>query len=386
MNARRFYHKARGMAKGAYLTPWHDKTRAKIMIIGFLANLGYGNLSFTLNYAMATEGLVHSLAFQMARTALLAFLAIPFVFWFLERYRSRWLLMIIQLVGLSLFFVDKSSGLVNALAITVAFSPFMALHNYRFAKNQTRDNRGNEVALNSYIIIFSYSIGLLIGGFALQYGYYYPAVLLGSLSTILGAFFLYYPITSKDNFAKVRSLINYNKPSTRISFFNGLFTVMSDGTMPIWMEVMGISPLGAGINMSLRPMIGMLLTPIAGWLIQKGGIKAGQLGGGAMIAGWLFLAAAQPFPWLLAFGMALLTFGSNFVSPMEVGRWQKRRSAAATMAREVVIASGRFPAYGASILVSFLCPVLYPALGLAFSGLFVLGMRPKRKGLGRRAL
>lgn len=363
--------------------PWRDGVRARIMIIGLLANLGYGSLSFTLNYAMAAEGLAHSLAFQIVRTIILAFVAVPFVFWFLERYRSRWLLLAIQLLGLGLFFIDRGSGLINALAVNVAFAPFMALHSYRFAKNQTRDNRGNEVALNSYIIIFSYSIGLFIGGFALQHEMYYLSVFLGSLCTIFGAFFLYYPITSTHNYEKVRSLISVKKPSTRISFFNGLFTVMSDGTMPIWMHALGISPLGAGINMSLRPLIGMTLTPVAGWLIQKGGIKAGQLGGGAMIAGWIFLAAAQKLPWLLTFGMALLTFGSNFVSPMEVGRWQKRRSAAATIAREVVIATGRLPAYGVSIFVSFLCPVLYPVLGLTFSGLFILGMRPTRKGLGR---
>jgi len=374
------------MASGAYLKPWRDSQRAHIFIVGFLANFGYGTLSFTLNYAMAVEGPMNSFLYQVLRMFMLGYIFVPLTFWFHSKFKSRNLLFLIQLAGLGLFFIDRSSGLINGLAVTLAFAPFLALHNYRFAKAQSRDNRGNETALISFLVAMSYSIGLFLGGFALQFGYYYAAVIGGSLCTMIGSYFLYQPLTGRNNVSKVKSLIGINKPSTRISFFSGLFNVMADGGMPIWMHALGISPLGAGINMSLRPMIGLLLTPVAGWLIQKKGFRAGQLGGAALILGWALMAGAPYMPWILSLGLGVISIGSNLLNPMEVGRWYKRRSSAGIIAREMVIATGRMHSYTLGILVCAFMPATYPLMGLLFGGLFILGTRPHRKGLSRPTL
>ena len=382
MTPRKIITFTKNLASGAYLSPWHNIVRAKIMIIGSLGNIGYGALSFALNYSMAGVDMTNSMIYQMLRMAVMGFAFVPMTFWFLTKYKSPFLLLLIQLLGLGLFYVDVNSGFYNAIAVSLAFSPFLALQQYRFAKNQSRENRGNEVALNSYVISISYSLGLFLGGLLLHHDMMHLATVGGSLCTIIGAFFLYHPLSAKDNAQKVWGLIGRNKPSSRITFFYGLFNPMVDGCMPVWMRVMGISAMGAGINMSLRPLIGFFLTPIVGWLIQKKGFRAAQLGGIGMIMGWSLMAGSHVYPWMLAIGFAILSTGTNLLNPMEVGRWMKRRSSAAVISREVLVASGRIPSYAMGIAVSFLAPLAFPLLGLMISGAFMLGTRPKRRGLG----
>ncbi len=377
----------RNIASGAYIAPWRNRTRAKIMATGFVANLGYGTLSFSLNYAMAGEGMTQSLTYQMLRMALMGFLAVPGTFWLISRFQSRFLLLALQLAGLGFFFIDQgTSGFWNAFGITAAFAPYLAMHEYRFSKNQSVENRGNETALNNYLIIIGYSIGLLSGGALLQHDHLRLATLGGGLCTIIGTFLLYVPVTGRNNARKVWTLLGRDKPSTRLSFFYGLFNPMVDGCLPVWMRILGISPIGAGINLSLRPMIGLFLTPLVGWLIQKKGMRAGQIGGVGMVIGWTLMAGAQSYPWMLAFGLGILSIGSNLLAPMEVSRWFKRRSSAGVIAREILVASGRFPAYGLGITTAFLLPIAYPLMGLGISALFMFGTRPTRKGLAWRLL
>ncbi|MDD3182672.1 MAG: hypothetical protein PHD48_07720 [Alphaproteobacteria bacterium] len=373
------------IASGAYITPWRNHTRAKVMAIGGLANLGYGTLSFALNYAMAGEGMAQSMTYQVSRMAMMGFCAVPLTFWFLSRVHSRLLLFLIQLMGLGVFFIDKGTNeLWNALGITLAFAPYIALQEYRFCKNISIENRGNETALNSYLVVIGYSLGLLMGGILLQHNLFTYAAVGGGLCCILGTFFLYVPVTGRNNARKVWSLIGHNKPSTRLSFFFGLFNPMVDGCLPVWMRVLGISPLGASINLSLRPMIGLFFTPIVGWLIQKKGMRASQLGGVGMVIGWTMMAGASHYPWMLAFGLGILSIGSNLLGPMEVSRWFKRRSSAGVISRELLVASGRIPAYALGILTAFTLPLAYPLLGLGISALFMIGTRPTRKGLAWR--
>jgi len=382
VSVNKLYGLTKKIASGAYLKPWHDVVRAKIMVINFLSNIGYGALSFALNYSMAGVDMTSSMIYQMLRMALMGYACVPLTFWFLTKFKSPLLLLVLQILGLGFFLIDPSSGLFNAIGISIAFSPFLALQQYRFAKNQSEENRGNEVALNSFLISMSYSFGLFLGGLLLYHDMLAEATLGGSLCTIIGAYFLYYPISSHGNAHKVWSLVGRNKPSSRITFFFGLFNPMVDGCMPVWMRVMGISPMGAGINMSLRPLIGLFLTPLVGWLIQKKGLRAAQLGGIGMILGWSLMAGSHVFPWMLAIGFAILSTGTNLLNPMEVGRWMKRRSAAAVICRESIIATGRIPAYGMGIVTSFLAPLAFPLLGLIISGAFMFGTRPKRRGLG----
>lgn len=367
----------------AFVKPWQNITRAKILILGIMAHISYGVLSFALNFSMASNSAWDCFIYQGYRMVLMGCFLVPMTFWFLQRYQSRWLLLIIQLLAIPLFFVDRTSPILNGTAFSFAFTPFLALYSYRFAKNRTLDNQGNETALSSWLSMFSYSIGLFIGGAALQFDFYYAAIIGGSLFGIAGAFFLYFPVGATDNMSKVWKLIGWKKPATRITFFAGMFNVMVEGGLPIWMNAMGISPLGAGINMSVRPMIGMMLTPAVGWLIQKGGFTAGQLGGVAMVLGWILVGVGHWFIWVLSWGLAVLTIGMGLLNPMEMGRWFKRRSSAGIVAREMLYCTGRIPVYGAAILVSFMMPVLYPILGLAISGLFLANARPSRRGLGR---
>ena len=350
-----------------------------------VANLGYGTLSFTLNYAMAGDGVMNSMIYQMLRMALMGYIAVPLTFWFLANYHSRVSLLAIQILALGFFLIDQSSGFWNAVGVSMAFAPYLAMHQYRFAKNISRENRGNEAALNSFLIVFGYSIGLFIGGVLLQHGLYIYGVIGGSLCTIVGAFALYYPMKARNNFDKVWSLIGRDKPSTRLTFFYGLFNPMVDGCLPVWMRVLGFSPMGAGINMSLRPLIGLVLTPLVGWLIQKRGLRAGQIGGIGMVFGWTLMTGAQYYPWLLSLALGVLSIGSNLLAPMEVSRWFKRRSSAGVISREMLIASGRIPSYALGIFTSFMFPAVYPLLGLGISALLVYGTRPKRRGLGWHA-
>ncbi|MGE4351297.1 MAG: hypothetical protein AB7E52_03820 [Bdellovibrionales bacterium] len=300
---------------GAFIAPWRDHARAKILAIGIIANLGFGCLSFTLNYAMAGYGYEASLIYQILRMFFTGYVFVPQTFWLLARYKSRWLLLAVQLACTSVLFINPSWSALNALAAAATLAPFLALNEYGFSKNQSRANRGNETALHTYLVTFSYSLGLFIGGFLLQHNLYYPACVGGCLCTIISAFFLYVPVGGRNNLKKVWGLIGKDKPSTRISFFFGLFNPMVDGIMPIWMRVLGISAIGAGINMSLRPILGLFLTPVAGWLIQKKGMQAGQLGGIAMIIGWTFLAVAVNHPWLFAIGLSVLTVATNLLKP-----------------------------------------------------------------------
>ncbi|MDD2325204.1 MAG: hypothetical protein PHW63_04255 [Alphaproteobacteria bacterium] len=374
---------ARTMTRAAYVEPFRNRDRTKTLLIGFAANLGYGCLSFMLNYNLAGYGLLASLSHQVMRPLFMGYLFVPLTFLFYTRVKSRVLLALLQIAAIGLFFIDTSNGTLNAFALAFVFSPFLAMHNYNYGKNTSRSNRGNEAALYAYSIIIAYSGGLFLGGLCLEQGWYNQAIVIGSLCTIAGSFFLYRPIAGRNNGAKVKSLLGWRKPSTRISFFSGLMNPLLETCMPAWMRMIGLPALAAGISMSLRPIIGLFLTPFAGWLVQKKGFKAGQLGGTALIVGWILVGVSSFLPWLLSFSLALLNTGKGLISPLEIGRWQRRRSSAAVISREIAVATGRIPSNLLGVAITFLAPALYPVLGLGFTGLFIWGSIPRRRKQAR---
>lgn len=372
----------RQLVRETYIEPLRDASRAKVILVGSLSNFGFGALSFTLNYDMAST-YMSSLTYQIVRMLLMGLVAVPFSFFVMTRLQSRLLLSLFQLSGIALFFIDRTNALYNAIGIAIVFGPFLANYNYGFSKNMSKQNGGNEMALNSYLVVIAYSLGLFIGGYMLEHGLYFESLVLSSLMLVVGTFFLYRPVVGRNNWRKIKSLISWRKPSSRITFLVGLFNPMADGCMPIWMRQIGISAMGAGINMSLRPLFGFILTPVVGWLIQKKGFRAGQLGGTAMIFGWIFIALSHNFPWLLSFAMALLMTGTSLITPMEAARWFKRRSSAAVISREMLISTGRANGQFLGITTSFLMPLAYPLMGLALSAAFIFGTMTRRKGFAR---
>ena len=384
MTPRRIINKAKSMATGAFVTPWQDHARAKIMMIGFWGNMAYGIQSFALNYAMAGEGFTQSIIYQILRMVIMGVLIAPLTFWLISQYPSRFLLALMQAVGILFFLVDPASGFFNAVGFAMTGTSYWVLYNYNIAMGQSRENYGNETALSSFIIIVSYSAGLFLGGVLLEHDLLSTATIGGSIVAIIVTQLLFKHVPKAAHMHDAKRLIGWDKPSTRLSILASLQNIVIDGCMPIWMRVIGLSPLTAGLNMALRPIIGTMLTPVAGLLIQRGGLKAPQLGAIALVTGWILLATTHTFPWLLVIAMTALSMGTNLISPAEISRWYKRRSAAGVIARELLMVAGRVPAFVMAIPVIFFAPLAYPFLGLAVTGLFVWGTRPKRKGLGQR--
>jgi len=381
MLSRDLVQRAARASKRTFVSPWQNTARAKNMAAGFFGIMGQGLLSFPLSYMMAGESIGQNLTYQILRMALIEFLVIPATFVILSRYPSRIFLALFQILSTLVFFIDPTSGFLNAIAISCVAGAFWVFFNTNIALNQNRSNHGNEVALSYYLMVVAAALGYFLGGLLLQEDRLTLAIVLGSAFNLIATMLIFTQLPKNDYLGSIKKLIGKDRPSTRITFLFAAMSTISDGCLPVWMRLVGMSPLSGGINMALRPILGMILTPVAGWMAQKGSLRSGQMAVLAIVVGWLLIAGATQIHWLLAFALGMITVGTNLIGPMEATRWFKRRSAPSIMAREIVLGLGRVPAYAIGLPIIFFFPFAFPVLGLAASALFFFGIRTSRKGI-----
>jgi len=115
--------------------------------------------------------------------------------------------------------------------------------------------------------------------------------------------------------------------------------------MPVWLRLIGISPLVTGALLALRPLLSFLLTPLVGHIVHGSNRRAVRVGGLLILAGWLWLALTLDTVWMLLPAFGLLVVGGNLITTAEIGRWYKLRSPAGIIARESAITLGRCPVF-----------------------------------------
>lgn len=362
-----------------YVKPWHDKTRAVLMIAMLPGLFCSGVQGLALAYHMAGFGPLTATLFHVGRMAVLGLCIIPGCYWLLSLRHGRLFLLLLQAIGTVLFLFDPQASLLNGLAYALTAGPFWALYSQRNAAALSQDNHGNETALLLYLQTIVISLGIFIGGLLLDLNLYFAAMVGGSLGQMLSVALTAQKLPRQDRIKGALNLIGWKRPACRLSFFVATLFAMFDNGLPTWMRLVGLSPLSTGASLALRPILGLILTPIAGNLIQKGGLAPGRVGGLTLVAGWGFIGFAVFEPWLLLPAIAFLTIGIGLISPMEVNRWFKRRQTSAIIAREIVLASGRVSSLSIFIPLIFLVPASLPLLGLAGGLAFAWGSRARKK-------
>ncbi|MGE4351152.1 MAG: hypothetical protein AB7E52_03075 [Bdellovibrionales bacterium] len=363
----------------AFIQPWKDKERTKILLAGIIGSFCFGAQSFALDYELGGLDLKTSLTFQILRFSLLGFVGIPTTFWLMAKDISPKHLFLIQFIGSLLYFIDPHSGFISAIAYTLSLSPFCAVYNYNFAVKQTDQNRNNETALAQYTLVISSCLGIFSGGWLLSKGYYLLAIFIGCAGGACATYIMRTPLPQKNYAARTRIRLGWRKPSNRITFMTSMNGVLIDSCLPIWMNVIGLSPLTASANMAVRPFLGFFLTPLFGFIMKRGTFEAARYVTILLATGWFFMMNAYFWPTLIPVAMAVLMAATNLMAPMEMNRWFKRRSVSATIAREGLFAIGRIPAYLIGIPVIFTAPIAFPILGLSIGTLFAYGLIYRRK-------
>lgn len=338
---------------------------------------GAGMQGLAINYHMAGEGLWAATLFQIFRMLLLGLVGIPGTFWLLSRAGGRYWLLFFQLMGSALFLVENGSAIITGLAFVLTSGPYWGLFSLRNATALSRDNHGNETALLNYLQTIVCSVGIFAGGYVLDYHLYKEAMVVGGLLLALSTQALAIKRKPEPLAKRAWAILGWRKPTTRLTLMvSSLFSFMDFG-MPTWMRLIGLSPLSTGLMLSLRPIIGLILTPVVGHLIYKGGLRAGRAGGVLLFIGWGILLGATYAHELLLPALVVLTIGIGLIGPLEVNRWFKRRSAAALVAREWILAAGRVPSAAIIIPAVFLMPPLFPFLGALLGALFFVGAKKR---------
>ncbi len=360
----------------SFLEPWRDRTRAKIFLAGTVGVFAASMLSMALNYGIAGEGFKVTISFQIARLALLGFLGITFSYWCLSHKSHRLYVLASQSLGLMLLMTNPHSAFTNAIGFFFTSSPFWAIFSLRFAGQQSRTNHGHEIALSSFLSILSGSAGTFCGGYLLDIGLYQLAIFISAVLFLIATQLLIRPIPSPPSPRQTWKVLRQRDPSTRITLYNGILSTVQDVSLTIWLRAIGQSALSAGTLLALQPILGFIITPIIGRLVQAGGMKSIRVGGINILLGWLLLIPALRQSWLFLPSFALMAAGINLITSAEVNRWFKLRSATGIVAREVALAMGRCPTFTVTLPIIFLIPSLYPITGIATALLFIFGVRP----------
>lgn len=373
-----FLQTARTAARGAYVKPWQDKARAFLLIAMLPGLFAAGLQTLALAYHVAGLGSLNATLFHLGRMALMGFIVIPFCLRCLSFDRAKLIFALLQIVGTLLFLGNPDSILLTGLGYVLTSGPYWALYSQRNSKALSRDNHGNEIALLKYLQVLAVSLGTFCGGLFLKLDLYQPALFASGALILIPTLLCVQKLPREPLFERAFFQLGWRKPAVRLSFAVAVLYSLLDYGLPTWMRLIGLSPLSTGTTLALQPILGLLLTPLAGHLIQKGGLGAGRAGGLAYVSGWAVLLFAPFHYWLLLPALALTTVGSNLIGSLELNRWFKRRSVSAIVAREWILAAGRCVALPLIIPFVFLAPPLFPYAGIALNGLFALGSRKKR--------
>ncbi len=360
----------------AFCAPWRDRGRAFILLAGMLGSFGSGAQGLYLNYTLAGRGIGVTAPFQMMRQGLLGLVGVPLALWLLSRPLARWKILGLQLIGLLLFCFDLPNAFLPAFAFFLACSPFWALYSARYARRQSQENRGNETALSTFLLILAVAFSMWGGGVAMDHGYGLSLLLGGTLLMVVATQLLFRGEETAFDFGVLYRALRWRHAAVRFSIFAGILNTLIDTCIPIWFRIIGLSAGQAGWLMGMRVLIAFLLTPLVGWIIQKDTLRAGIAGGAMLVGGWALLFVGQHDSAYLTAALVSLSIATGLINPAETNRWYKRRRVEAIAAREGLLAVGRVPAFLLTLPAVFYLPEIYPFVGLGISLVFLFTLRP----------
>lgn len=172
--------------------------------------------------------------------------------------------------------------------------PVFAIYNFNFALKQTDINRNNESALSNLTLLISGCLGLFIGVWLLEKEFFYAAVMIGCVGGTLATYIMYAPLPYKNYTKRTRVRLGWRKPSNRLTLITSMSGILIDSCRPIWMNVIGISPLSTGINMALHPFLGMLIMPLFAFLMRRGTYQTSRYISGFLVSGWFMAPLLFP--------------------------------------------------------------------------------------------
>lgn len=364
------------MIVNAFCAPWRDRGRALILLAGMVGSFGAGVQRLYLNYTLAGQGFGVTAPFQMMHQALLGFIGVPLALWLLAMPWGRWKIFGLQCIGFGLFCFGLPNAFLPALAYFFAASPFWALYSARYARRQTIDNRGNETALSTFLLILSAAISMWGGGLLMDAGYGMSLMLGGTAMIIVATQLLFRPEDNPFDIGVLRRSLRWRHAAVRFTVLGGILYTLIESCIPIWFRVIGLSAGTTGWLMGIRVIISFLLTPVVGHLIQKDTLRAGIAGGAMLVGGWALLYYGQQDPPYLTAALVALSIATNLINPAETNRWYKRRRVEAIAAREGLLAAGRVPSFLLVLPAIFYSPTIYPFVGLGMSLVFLFTLRP----------
>ncbi len=360
-----------------YLRPW-NKGRA-VFLLGAMPGLFAAALqSLAFTYTMAGEGLWFATGFHVLRLALLGLLGFSVTYWILSRRFWRTELFLIQFLGLLFSLYDSGSAVANGLSFFLTAGPFWAVYNLGFSTSLTKEGHGHETALILFLQTISMTFGTFLSGVLLQTDLYRLGMLLVGGGFIFSTQLLARKRPKEPVAAQALRLVGWRKPLSRLTVLIAAHGSLSDFALPTWMRLVGLSPLSTGLHLALTPLLAMVFAPLAGFLLQKGGLHSGRLGGLALIFGWIALGFASNYSLFLLPALVVLKLGNSLISSLEVNRWFKHRSAPAVVAREYLLAAGRVSSSALFLPCVFLSTLALPIIGFAHGCLLFFGAKKKR--------
>lgn len=365
----------RDLLTRAFIAPWRDVGRARVLLLGVTGGFSVSILGFSISFHMAQQGMMAATYYALVVLLVGGLVLFPCSF-LLMRGRYGWVRIVLtQLVGAAILLIQPSHAVLVGAGAVLLQHPFWASYHFRFSIQRSFANHGAETALAALIFMWAGAAGAFAAGAFLQTGGYIWCIALGSGLLIFSTLLLLPHGAVENVYRTFRRILRRRKLSARLSGFSGAACAAMDYALPAWLLIMGVSPLVSGFMLGARPLLGLVLTPIIGRMVQRGSRQALVVGAVCIVLAWLEIgtSAVLGLPsYVFLVGLALLATGNTLVGTAEVSRWYKMRSASGVFAREVALTTGRLPTLLISFPLVFIAPLAYPLVGGFFACLLIL--------------
>lgn len=350
----------------AFILPFQDPQRGYIYFTSFFFALGFAFLDIFIALDVAAMGQRELTEYIVAKLGAISII-IPIALWLMGRIPDSLLyllLLSLSLAGLAcmIFMETEARPLEIGLLYASAVSPFWAMYHCMFASATSDKNLGNEVSLAGTGMTIGMTFGAVLGGFCSQYelnelGLYlgFIILILSNLALIIRALKTKFTKTLKNSGAMDESLwgaLKRCKYRSVGSFLEGIFQAPTGNLWVAFLSLSGITAAAVGIWQAVMVLVKIVVTPLAGSLVNHGRRREMLLGAGLNLFGWVpFLYGFTSFFVLLfmniwAVGIQLFTTGLT-------SAWYGSRTVAAIIVREIIIGVGRV---GCALV---LIPLLY---------------------------
>lgn len=350
----------------AFILPFKDPARGYIYFTSFFFAFGFAFLDIFLALDIGALGARELTNFMVAKLGGISVI-IPIALLLIGRVSDKVLypaLLLVTATGLFHHFLADSpaSALQLGLFYACAVSPFWAMYHAMFASVTSDSNIGNEVSLAGTGMTIGMTFGSVLGGFFSQMELDSASVIIGfsiiitsALALILKAFKTGFSNALKETGAMDESLIDALKRCKFRSVGSFLEGLMQPPTSNLWIVYLSLAGIGAaavGIWQAIMVLVKVVVTPLAGSLVNHGRRREMMLGAGLNMLGWTpFLYGVTSF-FVLIF-MNIWAVGLQLFSTGLTSAWYGSRTVSAIIVREMLMGVARV---GATFVM---VPLLY---------------------------